>query len=73
MNINETLSQLTSLPVADRLKLVTSLWDSIGDDVPSEMSPDQQSEVDRRVAAHEANPDDLLTWDQVLDQLRNEE
>jgi len=70
MDINETLSELTSLPVSDRLRVVESLWDSIESDTPVSLSPDQREEINRRIEAHQANPDELLTWDQVLDRLR---
>lgn len=71
MNLDQTLSELTTLPVADRLRVVESLWDSIDADVPVSISPDQRAEIGRRVKAHEENPDDLLTWDEVLDRLRD--
>jgi len=64
------LSELTSLPVTDRLRVVESLWDSIESDTPVSLSPEQRDQVNRRIEAHEANPDKLLTWDQVLDRLR---
>ena len=70
MNINETLSELTSLPVTDRLRVVESLWDSIESDTPVSISLEQRDEINRRIEAHEANPGELLTWDQVLDRLR---
>ena len=71
MNLDQTLSELTSLPVADRLRVVESLWDSINADAPVSVSPEQRAEIDRRVAAHERNPDALLSWNEVLDQLRD--
>ena len=71
MNLDQTLAELTSLPVADRLRVVESLWLSIDADAPVSISPEQRAEIDRRVEAHERNPDELLTWDQVLDQLRD--
>jgi len=70
MDISQTLSKLTSLPVSDRLRVVESLWDSIGSDVPVSLSPEQRAELNRRVKAHESNPNELLSWDQVLDRLR---
>ena len=71
MDINETLSELAALPVPDRLRVVESLWDSIESDTPVSSSPEQHDEINRRMEAHEADPDQLLTWDQVLDQLRS--
>ena len=70
MDINEALSELTSLPVTDRLRVVESLWDSIESDTPVSLSPQQREEINRRISAHKANPDKLLSWDQVLDRLR---
>lgn len=70
MDLNEALSELTALPVNDRLHIVESLWSSIESDTPVALSPGQRDEIDRRVKAHQENPGELLTWDQVLDQLR---
>jgi len=70
MDIYETLSELTSLPIPDRLRVVESLWDSIESDTPVLLPPEQRAELDRRIEAHEANPGELLSWDQVLDRLR---
>ena len=72
MDLSQTLSELTSLPVADRLRIVESLWNSIESE-PVAVSPEQREEIRRRVKAHEKNPDELLTWEQVLDQLRDHE
>jgi putative addiction module component (TIGR02574 family) len=70
VDVNQTLSELTALPVADRLRVVESLWDSIEPDTPVALSPEHRDELNRRVRAHETNPDELLSWDQVLDRLR---
>jgi putative addiction module component (TIGR02574 family) len=70
VDVNQTLSELTALPVPDRLRVVESLWDSIESDTPVSLSPQQRAELDRRVGAHATNPDELLSWDQVLDRLR---
>ncbi len=69
MDLKETLSQLTTLPVADRLRLVESLWDSIEADTPVSLSTEQREELERRLAAHEAHPEDLLSWEQVVEKL----
>ncbi len=71
MNLDHTLSELTSLPIADRLRAVETLWDSIAAEAPVSISPEQRAEIRRRVEAHEKHPEDLLSWDQVLDQLRD--
>lgn len=69
--LQHTLSELTSLPVSDRLRIVESLWNSIDADTPASISPEQREEINRRIERHESNPDELLTWEQVLDGLRD--
>lgn len=52
--------------VDDRLVLVQEIWDSIA--VEAERSPltdAQRQEVDRRLAAHRANPGEAIPWEQV--------
>jgi putative addiction module component (TIGR02574 family) len=71
MNLDQTLSELASLPIAERLRMVGLLWDSLEGDAPITVSPEQRAEIRRRVDAHRRNPDELLTWDQVLDRLRD--
>ena len=59
---------LRHLPVADRLRLVGDLWDSIAQDAPDEafpMTPELASELDRRLADADANPDAGIPWEQV--------
>lgn len=70
IHIAQTLSELTSLPIHDRPRVVESLWDSTPADSPVEISPEQRAELRRRITAHERSPDQLLTWDEVLDRLR---
>jgi len=71
IDIAQALTELTALPIHDRLRVVESLWDSIPPDSPVEISPDQRAELQRRIAAHERSPGQLLTWDEVLDRLRD--
>ena len=68
-DLGTTIDELRSLSVDDRLRVVEAVWDSIGDDTPVDLSPEQRKELDRRIDAYEAAPDDLLTWKQVLERL----
>jgi putative addiction module component (TIGR02574 family) len=70
IDISQALTELTALPIQDPLRVVESLWDSIPADSPVEVSPEQWAELQRRIAAHERSPGQLLTWDEVLDRLR---
>lgn len=71
MDIIQTLTELPDLPIHDRLRVVESLWNSIHADTPVEVTPEHQAEFQRRIAAHERSPEQLLTWDEVLDRLRD--
>ena len=51
------------LSVADRLNLVEELWDSIAAATP--LTNAHRAELDRRLADHEANPDDVVSWEEV--------
>lgn len=54
------------LSVEERLALVEELWDSIAEDraaVP--LTGAQRAELDRRLAEHEAHPDDVVSWEEV--------
>jgi putative addiction module component (TIGR02574 family) len=54
------------LTVAERLALVQEIWDSIAADVEqSPLTESQKREVDRRLAAHRANPQAAIPWEQV--------
>jgi putative addiction module component (TIGR02574 family) len=58
--------QVRQLSVEEQLEFVEALWDSIGDRnaVPGPTDA-QKAELDRRLADHAANPEDLVPWDEV--------
>lgn len=70
MDLQQTLAELSSLPVEDRLRIVESLWNSIEADTPVLVPAAQREEINRRIQRHESNPDERLTWEQVLNGLR---
>ena len=70
VDIGQTIDAALSLPVAERLRVVEAIWDSLPEHASLPVSPEQRAELDRRIDAYEAAPDDLLTWDQVLERLR---
>ena len=50
----------------DQLELIEALWADIAirNAVPGPTDA-QKAEMDRRLADHEANPDDVVPWDEV--------
>jgi putative addiction module component (TIGR02574 family) len=58
------IQTLLSLAPQERLNLVYTLWDSLNpSDIP--LSAEQKAELDRRKAAHLANPDAAISWDSI--------
>ena len=54
------------LSVAERLELVQAIWDSIAAEAErAPLSDAQREEIDRRLAAHRANPSAAVPWEQV--------
>ncbi|NLS92552.1 MAG: addiction module protein [Planctomycetaceae bacterium] len=73
IDVDHAIHELKALPIQERLKVVEAVWDSIDEDGSIfSPSPSQRAELDRRMAAHEADPESSLTWDQVLERLRGE-
>ena len=65
MNIDQTISDLFNLSVDDRLPIVQKLWDSIPPDTEVTVSPDQRAELERRIAAHDADPNSAVSRDEI--------
>ena len=54
------------LDVEQRLALVQEIWDSIAQETASiPLAEEQRNEIDRRWAAHEANPAAAIPWESV--------
>jgi putative addiction module component (TIGR02574 family) len=66
MDITATLDQIKTLDLNDLIQLVQAIWDSIADetDYPELTDADKQ-ELDRRIAEHDADPDNVLTWEEL--------
>jgi putative addiction module component (TIGR02574 family) len=57
---------IDQLGVDERLALIEALWDSIpADESAIPVTDAQRAELDRRLADHEANPNDVVSWDEV--------
>ncbi len=62
----EILAQARQLSVEEQLELVEALWDGIAkrSAVPAPADT-QKAELDRRLAQHEASPEDVVPWSEV--------
>lgn len=62
----QLLSQARQLSIQDQLELVEALWDGIAKHNAAPGPTDtQKAELDRRLADHEASPDDVVPWSEV--------
>jgi putative addiction module component (TIGR02574 family) len=56
------------LPVAEQVRLVGDLWDSIAQDAPDDalpVTPELAEELDRRLADADADPSAGIPWEQA--------
>jgi putative addiction module component (TIGR02574 family) len=62
------ISQLDS---AEKLSLISQLWDSLPDTMASLPMPDwHRQELEQRLTAADASPDDAIPWEHVRERLR---
>jgi putative addiction module component (TIGR02574 family) len=66
MDVPTTLAEIASLPVNERIHLVEAIWETIvAEPDQPELSKAQKQELERRLAAHLASPEDVIPWEQV--------
>ena len=68
------LAELLKLPAGERAEVAIALWESLTDEARSaalDLTPEEQAELERRWAEHEANPGSAAPWDKVRRKLRN--
>lgn len=71
VNLDQTIENLSALSVEERLQIVQRLWDTIPAETPVQLSPSQKEELERRIAAHDADPDSALTREQLEARLKS--
>ncbi len=66
MDVPSVLREVDAWPVEDRVLLVQELWDRLVDQgYEPELWENLRDELDRRLAADEAAPDDVVSWEEV--------
>lgn len=71
MDMAAVLREIDSWPVEARIQFVQTVWDRIVDmDAEPPFTEGQQAELDRRLAALKAAPDEVVTWEEILEQVR---
>jgi len=67
MSTAATLEEIGTWNESDQLELVFEVWDRLLD---KGWNPTMTPELERRIAAYEANPEAVYTWDEVLAHIR---
>jgi len=66
MDIAATLQEINALSVEERIHLVQEIWDGIAaEQTFPELTATQTQELDRRLAASDLEPNNVLTWDEI--------
>ena len=59
------------LSVAERIELAEAIWDSVATEADDfALTAEQEQDLRRRVAAYEANPQAVSSWDDVKARLQ---
>ncbi len=65
--MNTVMTDIKKLSISERIQLVEDIWNSIAEEPPFslELSAQEQGELHRRYAAHQADPSTGIPWKQV--------
>jgi putative addiction module component (TIGR02574 family) len=68
MDITSILNEIVTLCVDDRIRLVQAIWDSViaAEQASPELIDSQKREFDSRIIDSLANPEDTLTWQDIV-------
>jgi putative addiction module component (TIGR02574 family) len=64
MPMGDLQNQINSLSAAEKAELLDKVWESLEADAAS-LTDAQRAELDYRIARHEQNPSDVMSWEQV--------
>lgn len=70
MSTTEILNAARQLSRDDRIELVQAIWDTIAEDPVPAIDPELRAELDRRIASYEADPTNVLTWEEIKRRVR---
>ena len=71
MDLQAALHEIETWPVEDRIELVHRVWDGlIESGWQSELTEEQAAELDRRLKDLDEHPDNVVTWESILEYVR---
>ena len=60
------VQQARALPLEQRVELIDALWETVAaEGYEPPLTHQQAEELDRRLAAHRRNPDDVIPWESI--------
>ena len=69
MNVN-LIEAAKGLSLPERIELMDALWESMVEDgYEPPLTDAQAEELDRRLKAHQENPDDVVDWETIKAEL----
>ena len=72
MDISVTLNRIKALSIADRIRIVQDILESIAaEQAYPDLTAAQKRELDRRISDYETNPDDVMTWQEIKASIRD--
>ncbi|BAZ27877.1 imidazole glycerol phosphate synthase subunit HisH [Cylindrospermum sp. NIES-4074] len=74
MDISATLNEIKALSITDRIRIVQEILESIAaEQTYPDLTAAQKRELDRRITDYEANPDDVMTWEEIKASIRGQQ
>jgi putative addiction module component (TIGR02574 family) len=71
MDITATLNQIAALPVQDQIELLHQAWDRLLESGwEPELTDDQKAEFDRRLEDLDANPQNAVALEKLVERVR---
>jgi len=66
MDLKTVLTEVQTWPPEDRLRLIEEVWDGLSEEGSAfELTEELKDLLDRRLAALDADPGNVLTWDEI--------
>ena len=70
MSAEPIIEGFRKLPAVEKIRLLQRLWDEIADEAAElALTEAQRRLLDERIDEHEANPDDVESWEQASDEV----
>ena len=70
MTAEQAISDISSLPFDEQLKVVQAIWDRLPESSTLTPNNDAKRELDRRVAKYTTDPSTLMTETQLREKMR---